>query len=45
MYIGLKMQPWNIIQLLEADNSRLAKEKILRDEAGCGNNEFLLVFN
>jgi len=40
MYIGLKMQPWNIIQLLEADNSRLAKEKILRDEAGCGNNEF-----
>ena len=40
MYIGLKMKPWDIIQLLEADNSRLAKEKILRDEAGCGNNEF-----
>lgn len=40
MYIGLKMKPWEIIKLLEADNSRLAKEKILRDEAGCANKEF-----
>ena len=29
-----EMKPWEIIKLLEADNSRLAKEKILRDEAG-----------
>lgn len=42
MYIGLKMKPWEIIKLLEADNSRLAKEKILRDEAGCANSEFFL---
>ena len=34
------MKPWEIIKLLEADNSRLAKEKILRDEAGCANKEF-----
>ena len=40
MYIGLKMKPWEIIIKLESDNSRLAKEKILRDEAGCANKEF-----
>ena len=34
------MKPWEIIKLLEADTSRLAKEKILRDEAGCANKEF-----
>ena len=40
MYIGLKMKPWEITIKLESDNSRLAKEKILRDEAGCANKEF-----
>ncbi len=40
MYIGLKMKPWDITIKLESDNSRLAKEKILRDEAGCANKEF-----
>ena len=40
MYIGLKMTPWQTIQCLEADNSRLAKEKILRNEADCANLEF-----
>jgi len=32
--------PWNIIQELEADNSRLAKEAIVAREALAGNNEF-----
>jgi DNA ligase-1 len=32
--------PWNIIQELEADNSRLAKEAIIAREAEAGNNEF-----
>ena len=32
--------PWNIIQELEADNSRLVKEEIIRREALAGNDEF-----
>jgi len=32
--------PWNVIQELEADNSRLAKEAIIRREAEAGNDEF-----
>jgi DNA ligase-1 len=32
--------PWNIIKELEADNSRLAKEAIIRREAEAGNDEF-----
>ena len=40
MYIGLKMTPWQTISCLEADNSRLAKEKIIRNEAECANKEF-----
>lgn len=34
------MEPWNIIESLEADNSRLAKEAIIRAEAECANKEF-----
>ena len=33
-------QPWEIISLLEADNSRLAKEAIVLDEAKAGNSVF-----
>jgi DNA ligase-1 len=32
--------PWDIIAQLEADNSRLAKEMIIRNEAEAGNTEF-----
>jgi DNA ligase-1 len=32
--------PWNIIQELEADNSRLAKEAIIAREADASNDEF-----
>ena len=32
--------PWNIIQELEADNSRLVKEEIVAREAKAGNAEF-----
>jgi DNA ligase-1 len=32
--------PWNVIQELEADNSRLAKEAIIAREADAGNDEF-----
>jgi DNA ligase-1 len=32
--------PWNIIQELEADNSRLVKEDIIKREAQAGNDEF-----
>jgi len=32
--------PWNIIQELEADNSRLVKEEIVAREASAGNDEF-----
>ena len=32
--------PWNVIQELEADNSRLAKEEIITREAIAGNDEF-----
>jgi DNA ligase-1 len=32
--------PWNVIQELEADNSRLVKEEIVKREAVAGNNEF-----
>ena len=32
--------PWNIIQELEDDNSRLAKEAIVAREADAGNDEF-----
>ena len=40
MYIGLRMQPYNVIAELEADNSRLAKESIIKGEADCANQEF-----
>ena len=33
--------PWNIIQELEADNSRLTKEAIIAREADAGNDEFI----
>lgn len=33
-------QPWEVISLLEADNSRLAKEQILKIEADAGNSTF-----
>ena len=33
-------QPWDIIKKLEADNSRLAKEKIVAQEAQANNAEF-----
>ena len=32
--------PWNVIQSLEADNSRLAKEQIIQAQADAGNTEF-----
>lgn len=32
--------PWNVIQELEADNSRLVKEEIVAREANAGNDEF-----
>ena len=32
--------PWNVIQELEADNSRLVKEEIVVREAKAGNTEF-----
>lgn len=32
--------PWNVVKELEADNSRLAKEAIIRREAEAGNDEF-----
>ena len=32
--------PWDVIARLEADNSRLAKEQIIRAEAEAGNTEF-----
>jgi DNA ligase-1 len=32
--------PWNIIKELESDNSRLAKEAIIKREADVGNDEF-----
>ena len=32
--------PWDIIQELEADNSRLTKEAIIKREADAGNDEF-----
>ena len=34
------MQPWNIIQELEADNSRLKKEAIIRRENDADNIRF-----
>ena len=33
-------QPWEVISLLEADNSRLAKESIILEEAKAGNATF-----
>ena len=33
-------QPWEVISLLEADNSRLAKEAIILEEAQSGNDIF-----
>ena len=33
-------QPWNVIQELEIDNSRLAKEEIIRRELNSNNNIF-----
>lgn len=32
--------PWEVIALLESDNSRLVKEKIIKDQAKAGNNIF-----
>ena len=32
--------PWNVVKELEADNSRLAKEAVIRREADAGNDEF-----
>jgi len=32
--------PWSVVKELEADNSRLAKEAIIRREAEAGNDEF-----
>ena len=32
--------PWNIVRELESDNSRLAKEAIIKREAELGNDEF-----
>ena len=40
MYIGLRMNSVDVIKSLEADNSRLAKEAIIRAEADCANKEF-----
>jgi DNA ligase-1 len=34
--------PWDIIEQLEADNSRLVKEDIIAREAAAGNTEFFL---
>ena len=34
------MQPWKIIQELEADNSRLKKEAIIKRESDADNKEF-----
>ena len=35
-------QPWEVIKKLEADNSRLAKEAIVAQEASAGNDYFFL---
>jgi DNA ligase-1 len=35
-------QPWEVIKKLEADNSRLAKEAIVAQEASAGNEYFFL---
>src|SRR5210317_2070448 len=40
MYIGLTMEPYKVIAELEADNSRLAKESIIKGEADCANKIF-----
>lgn len=32
--------PWDVIVQLESDNSRLAKEQVVRNEAEAGNDEF-----
>ena len=34
------MQPWKIIQELEADNSRLKKEAIIKRESDADNQRF-----
>lgn len=34
--------PWNVVKELEADNSRLAKEAVIRREADAGNDEFFV---
>ena len=36
----MTMQPWNIIQELEADNSRLKKEAIIKRESDADNVRF-----
>jgi DNA ligase-1 len=33
-------QPWQVISLLEADNSRLVKESIIKEELDAGNSTF-----
>jgi DNA ligase-1 len=37
----MKNTPWNVIQQLEADNSRLAKEAIIEREIKAGNGELM----
>ena len=34
------MKPWKVIQELEADNSRLKKEAIIKRESDADNKEF-----
>ena len=38
------LKPWEVIKELEADNSRLAKEAIIRRESAAGNDELFLGF-
>jgi hypothetical protein len=38
------MKPWEVIAELEADNSRLAKEAIIRRESDAGNTELFRGF-
>ena len=35
-----KLQPWEVIQKLGSDNSRLFKESVILGEIGCSNHIF-----
>ena len=35
-----KLQPWEVIQKLGSDNSRLFKESVILGEIGCANHIF-----